>query len=46
VEPIKLVSAWRNNRTRDNSVFERHNRFLVLEVVMVDEERIISWVET
>eukprot|EP01018_Ginkgo_biloba_P022601 Gb_35090 [translate_table: standard] len=45
-EPIKRKPTWRNNRGGKDGVAKRLDRFLVSEVIMVEAERIRSWIDS
>jgi hypothetical protein len=45
VEPVKLVSTWRNNRVGGDVVSKRHDIFLVSKLILVNEEWVRLGVE-
>jgi hypothetical protein len=45
VEPIEIVQIRRNNRSREARVSKRINKFLVIENLIINSDRVRSWVE-
>jgi hypothetical protein len=44
IEPIQLVSTWRNSRSGREGISKRLDRFLVAKKILEDIDRLKTWV--
>jgi len=43
--PVEIVSTWRNSRSGRDSISNRPDRVIVLEILLTDVGRFRSWVD-